>query len=223
MVLREGGAVRTARAEQPLLIRLTHWINVPVLLLMAMSGLQILAAFPRLGARGEPYGWYLFDGKKPLAWMTTGEWLAGARHIHFALAWFLVVNGVVYLAYFIASGEWHRRAFLPRRDARNAMEMALYYARIRRTPPAQDLYNGLQRLAYTSAIVLGILEVLSGFAIWKPVQLSFLAALFGGYDGARAVHLLGLVALVLFTVGHLALVALHPRELASIFTGGRRR
>jgi thiosulfate reductase cytochrome b subunit len=211
------------RAEQPLPIRLTHWINVPVLLVMAMSGLQILAAFPRLGPKGEPYGWYLFDGKRPLAWMTTGEWLAGARHIHFALAWFLVANGLVYLTYAIASGEWRRRAFLPGRDARNAIQMALYYARIRRTAPEQDLYNGLQRLAYTSAIALGVIEVLSGFAIWKPVQLSLLAALFGGYDGARAVHLLGLVALALFTVGHIALVALHPRELASIFTGGKRR
>ena len=240
MVAREGGAVpeETAlpatgedrrpehwrpRAEQPLAIRLTHWINVPVLLVMAMSGLQILAAFPRLGPKGEPYGWYLFDGKRPPAWMTTGEWLAGARHIHFGLGWFLVANGLVYLAYAIGSGEWRRRAFLPGRDARNAMEMALYYARIRRTAPKQDLYNGLQRLAYTSAIALGVIEVLSGFAIWKPVQLSVLAALFGGYDGARAVHLLGLVALALFTVGHIVLVALHPRELASIFTGGKRR
>jgi len=211
------------RAEQPLAIRLTHWINVPVLLVMAMSGLQILAAFPRLGPKGAPYGWYLFDGKRPPAWMTTGEWLAGARHIHFGLGWFLVANGLVYLAYAIGSGEWRRRAFLPGRDARNAMEMALYYARIRRTAPKQDLYNGLQRLAYTSAIALGVIEVLSGFAIWKPVQLSLLAALFGGYDGARAVHLLGLVALALFTVGHIVLVALHPRELASIFTGGKRR
>ena len=223
MVAREGGAVpeETAlpatgedrrpehwrpRAEQPLAIRLTHWINVPVLLVMAMSGLQILAAFPRLGPKGAPYGWYLFDGKRPPAWMTTGEWLAGARHIHFGLGWFLVANGLVYLAYAIGSGEWRRRAFLPGRDARNAMEMALYYARIRRTAPKQDLYNGLQRLAYTSAIALGVIEVLSGFAIWKPVQLSVLAALFGGYDGARAVHLLGLVALALFTVGHIALV-----------------
>jgi len=194
-----------------------------VLLVMAMSGLQILAAFPRLGPKGAPYGWYLFDGKRPPAWMTTGEWLAGARHIHFGLGWFLVANGLVYLAYAIGSGEWRRRAFLPGRDARNAMEMALYYARIRRTAPKQDLYNGLQRLAYTSAIALGVIEVLSGFAIWKPVQLSLLAALFGGYDGARAVHLLGLVALALFTVGHIVLVALHPRELASIFTGGKRR
>ena len=240
MVAREGGAVpeETAlpatgedrrpehwrpRAEQPLAIRLTHWINVPVLLVMAMSGLQILAAFPRLGPKGAPYGWYLFDGKRPPAWMTTGEWLAGARHIHFGLGWFLVANGLVYLAYAIGSGEGRRRAFLPGRDARNAMEMALYYARIRRTAPKQDLYNGLQRLAYTSAIALGVIEVLSGFAIWKPVQLSLLAALFGGYDGARAVHLLGLVALALFTVGHIVLVALHPRELASIFTGGKRR
>jgi thiosulfate reductase cytochrome b subunit len=215
-------AMNKPRPAQPLLIRLTHFLNVPLLVFMAMSGLQILAAFPRLGPRGEPYGWYPFDGKRPLPWMTAGEWLAGARHLHFALAWFLIGNGVVYLAYVIASGEWRRRAFHFRRDARSAMRMALYYARLRREPPEQDLYNGLQRLAYTSAIVLGVVEVLSGLAIWKPVQLSSLAALFGGYDGARAVHLLGLAGLVLFTAGHVVLVLLHPRELASIVTGGKR-
>jgi thiosulfate reductase cytochrome b subunit len=219
---REGLGHRRARLEQPLAIRLTHWINVPILLFLAMSGLQILAAFPRLGPRGEPYAWYPFDGKRPLSWMRSGDWLAGARHIHFALAWFLVFNGIVYVAYLVGSGEWRRRTFRFRRDARNAMRMALYYARIRPTPPEQDLYNGLQRLAYTSAIVLGIVEVLSGLAIWKPVQLSALAWVFGGYDGARAVHLLGLAALVLFTAGHIVLVALHPRQLASIVTGGKR-
>ena len=112
--------------------------------------------------------------------------------------------------------------FLFRRDARNALQTSLHYLRIRRELPEQGLYNGLQRLAYTSAILLGAVEVLSGLAIWKPVQLSALARLFGGYDAARAVHLLGLVALALFTLGHLVLVLLHPRQLASIFTGGKR-
>src|SRR5437868_4708385 len=82
--------------------------------------------------------------------------------------------------------------------------------------PAQGFYNGLQRLAYTAAILLGAIEVLSGLAIWKPVQLGGLAALFGGYDGARAVHLLGLCALGLFTVGHLVMVLAHPRAIVEM-------
>ena len=120
------------------------------------------------------------------------------------------------------TGEWQRRAFHPRRDALSALQTAAHYLRLRKSAPEQGLYNGLQRLSYTLAIVLGAVEVLSGLALYKPVQLSALAALFGGYEGARAIHLLGLAALVAFAVAHVVLVLLHPRALASIFTGGRR-
>src|SRR5438105_15709535 len=150
------------RAEQPLPIRLAHWINVPLLVVMAGSGLQILAAFPEMGPKGAPYGWYPFHGTPPPRWMTAGGWLAGGRHLHFALAWFLLLNALVYVGYLVASAEWRRRVFLFRRDARNALQTGLHYLRIRREPPEQGLYNGLQRLAYTSAILLGVIEVLSG-------------------------------------------------------------
>jgi len=100
--------------------------------------------------------------------------------------------------------------------------MKAYYLRIRRTPPAVDFYNGLQRLAYTSAIGLGLAEVLSGLAIYDPVQLRWLAVLFGGCDGTSAVHLLGLAGLALFAVTHIVLVALHPRALVKTVTGGKR-
>jgi thiosulfate reductase cytochrome b subunit len=209
------------RLQQPLLIRVTHWLNVPLLVIIAGSGLTILNSFPDMGPKGSPYFWYP-HGKPAPELLTIGGWLAGARHIHFGVAWFLALNGLIYVVYLIASGEWRRRWFQVRRDAGNALQTALYYVRIRKLPPEQGLYNGLQRFAYTSAIVLAVLEVLSGLALYKPVQLSLLAALFGGYDGARAIHLLCLIALGLFTLGHLTLVALHPRELLTIFTGGKR-
>jgi len=211
----------SARAEQPLVVRLTHWTNVPLLAVMAASGLQILAAFPGMGPKGAPAGWYPLQGWTPPAWMRAGDWLAGARHLHFGLAWVFVANALVYLVWLVATGEWRRRAFLPRRDARNALQTAGYYLRLRKSPPEQGLYNGLQRLSYTFAIVLGAAEVFSGLALYKPVQLSVLTALFGGYEGARAFHLLGLAALLAFTVAHVVLVLFHPRALASIFTGGR--
>ncbi|TMA26652.1 MAG: thiosulfate reductase [Deltaproteobacteria bacterium] len=216
--------MQTARAvpEQPLAVRLTHWLNVPLLLLMAASGLEILAAFPQMGPQGEPASWYPLQEWVPPSWLRAGGWLAGARHIHFALGWFLVANGLVYLIWMAASGEWRRRAFLPRRDSMNALQTMAYYLRVRKIAPEQGLYNGLQRLSYTAVIFLAVIEVLSGLALYKPVQLSALAALFGGYDGARAIHLLGLAALAGFTVGHIAMVLLHPRALLSIFTGGSR-
>jgi thiosulfate reductase cytochrome b subunit len=151
-----------------------------------------------------------------------GGWLAGARHLHFAFAWLFLVNALVYVGYEAFSGEWRRRVFEPRRDARNALQVSLHYLRIRPAPPQPELYNGLQRLAYTVAIALGLVLLLSGLAIWKPVQLPFLGWLFGGYDGARAAHFIGLVALALFTVGHVVMVAAHPRSFVTMVTGGRR-
>ena len=210
------------RRAQPWLIRLTHWLNVPLLLLIAGSGLQIFAAYPALGPRGALYGWYPWDGIPPPTWARFGGWLAGARHWHFALGWFLVLSGIAYLSYMAARGEWRRRGFRPHRDTRNAILMLLYYLRLRRIAPPIDFYNGLQRLAYSSIMVIALAEVLSGLAIYKPVQLWWLGSLFGGYDGARAVHLLGLGLLALFTAIHLVMVALHPRAILTMLTGGKR-
>ena len=213
---------RRGRKAQPWLIRVTHWVNVPVLVVMAMSGLQIFVAYPYLGPHGEPYAWWPLQGWVPPVWMRLGSWLAGARHMHFAFAWVLGLNGLLYLLYFAARGEWRRRLFLPRRDAVHALQTARFYARLGKEPTSAGLYNGLQRLGYTAAIALALVEVLSGLAMWKPVQLRALAALFGGYDGARAVHLLGLLALAGFVVGHVLMVALHPRTLLDMITGGKR-
>ena len=210
------------RRAQPWLIRLTHWLNVPLLLLMAGSGLQIFAAYPALGPRGALYGWYPWDGLPPPTWAQFGGWLAGGRHWHFALGWFLALNGIVYLSYMAARGEWRRRSFRPHRDTRNALLMLVYYLRLRRAAPPIDFYNGLQRLAYSSIMVIALAEVLSGLAIYKPVQLWWLGRLFGGYDGARAVHLIGLGLLALFTAMHLVMVALHPRAILTMLTGGKR-
>jgi len=216
------------RTPQPLLIRLTHWINVPTLAVMAMSGLQIFLAYPYFGPRGD--AWELpFDIPEAI---TAGRWLGGARHLHFAFAWVLVINAIAYLAYLIASGEYKRRLFWPPRDAKNALRQQLFYvkafaAKLRRKPaPVEEhhgFYNGLQRAAYTGALGLGILEVLSGLALWKPVSLHRLCWCLGGYDGARFIHFAVLVALMLFLVGHIAMVALHPKSLAEMVTGGTPR
>ncbi len=127
-----------------------------------------------------------------------------------------------FLAYLLASGEWQRRLFLPSRDTWNAIDQFAYYVRFRSTPPPTDFYNGLQRLAYSSAILFGFILVLSGLAIYKPVQLHWLTLLFGGYDSARVVHLGVLCALALFVASHLVLVAIHPRAILDMITGGKR-
>ena len=133
-----------------------------------------------------------------------------------------MLNGLFYLSYFVLSGEWRRRMFRPWRDANGAVAQFLYYLRMRRTPPPKDFYNGLQRFAYTSVIIFGLVMVLSGLAIYKPVQLHFLTLLFGGYDGARVVHLAGLCLFTMFLAAHLVLVSAHPREILNMITGGPR-
>ena len=175
--------------KQPLVIRITHWVNVPVLAVMAMSGLQILRAYPYFGPQGECWTWVPLQGWDSPEWMRAGSWLAGARHLHFLFAWLFVINACAYVAYVI----WKRRWFP---------------------------YKRLQRIAYTGAFALAVLEVLSGFAIWKPVQLSWLAAMFGGYDGARVVHFLALILLMLFVVGHVIMAAIHPKAIVEMVTGG---
>jgi thiosulfate reductase cytochrome b subunit len=213
---------RKGRRAQPAAIRLAHWINIPLLVIMAGSGLQIFAAYPAVGPRGAQYGWYPFQGDAPPSWLRFGGWLAGARHWHFAIAWFLILNGVIYLIYMIASGEWRRRVFIPTRDTSNALAMFGYYLRVRSTPPPEDFYNGLQRLAYSSAILFGAVVVLSGLAIYKPVQLHWITAAFGGYDVARVVHLSCLVLLASFPAMHLVLVVLHQRTIVTMVSGGPR-
>ena len=211
------------RKTQPLLVRLTHWLNVPVLVLMAMSGLEILAAYPSLGPRGRLFRWYAFNGHAPPSFTRYGGWLAGARQLHFTFAWLFVANGLAYLIYLLASGQWRDRWFLPWRDSKNAVHTAAYYMRLRKTAPEQGLYNGLQRLGYMSASLLALVSALSGLAIYKPVQLWPLCRLFGGYDAARAVHLLSLGSLALFTLGHLLMVAIHYKRFAEMITGGPPR
>jgi thiosulfate reductase cytochrome b subunit len=211
------------RPAQPALIRLTHWANLVLLVVMAGSGLRILVAHPYLGERGAEYAWYPLQGVAPPAALTVGGWLAGARHWHFAFAWLFVANALVYLVYVLASGEWRERLFFPRRDAANALATLLHDLRLRRDLPApRGLYNGMQRLSYTAVLAASPLLVLSGLAMYKPVQLPRLTALLGGYDAARAIHLLVLAALGLFTLVHVAQVARHPRTLVDMTLGGRR-
>jgi thiosulfate reductase cytochrome b subunit len=213
---------KRGRREQPWPIRLTHWAAVVAIVAMAGSGLQIWMAYPFLGPRGAHYFWFPLQGLMPDPAFRLGDWLAGARHLHFAFAWLFVLNGLVYVGYFFLSGEWRRRVFEPQRDAKNAIATALHYLRVRAAPEQKELYNGLQRLAYTVAVGLGFVLLLSGLAVWKPVQLGFLAWCFGGYDGARAVHFLALLALAAFAVGHVVMVAAHPRSFVAMITGGRR-
>jgi thiosulfate reductase cytochrome b subunit len=203
------------------LVRLAHWLNAIVLLGMIASGLQIYMAFRHFGPRGEPYP-NPFDSAALPEWSRLGGWLAGGLNWHFALAWPFVITGLVYLGFLAWSGEWRSLLFRPR-DLGPAIQMQLYYLRLRSTHPPQGKHNALQKGAYTFIVVLGALSVLTGFAIYKPVQLAWLTALFGGYELARYWHFWTVWIFVGFTLLHVALVFLvDPASLRGMITGWYR-
>jgi len=193
-----------ARLIHPLWVRITHWINALAMIVMVMSGWQIYDASP------------LFAFVFPET-VTLGGWLAGALLWHFAAMWVLTINGLVYLTFGFVTGRF-RRKLLPIRpaeivaDIRDAFAFRLSYDDL-------SVYNAVQRLLYSGVILAGIVTVLSGLSIWKPVQLQALISLFWGYDAARYVHFFAMTAIVGFLIVHVVLAVIVPKSLRAIIIG----
>jgi thiosulfate reductase cytochrome b subunit len=188
----------------PLWVRITHWVNVVAMIMMIGSGWQIYNASP------------LFDFTFPRS-ITLGEWLAGALLWHFAAMWLLVVNGLVYITLGIATGRF-RRKFFPIRPMQVATD---FLAALRGRLSHDDLsvYNAVQKLLYLGVILAGVVIVLSGISIWKPVQYQELTTLFGGYDTARYVHFFAMSTIVAFLIVHIVLAIIVPKSLRAMITG----
>ncbi len=203
-------------------VRLTHWVNVVALTLMVASGLRIFNAYPAFAPRGGTFCCYPFVGHAIPAWLTFGGWLAGARHWHFAMMWVLVANGLLYLGFVFLHGEW--RELAPRRgDPRDVWEMVRFYLFVRKDHPRQGKHNALQKYAYMALPILAVAAVITGIAIWKPVQLGWLTRLLGGYVWARYWHFLAMLGLVALTLGHIFMVfSVDPYSIPAMITGRYR-
>jgi thiosulfate reductase cytochrome b subunit len=204
-------------------VRLAHWLNAVFLVGMIASGLQIYNAYAHFGLRDQPLALpNPLDGHPIPHWARLGGWLAGGLNWHFALAWPFVITGLIYLGFLAFSGEWRSLLFRPR-DLGPAVQMQLYYLRLRKEHPPQGKHNALQKAAYTFIVALGVLATLTGFAIYKPVQLAWLTTLFGGYELTRYWHFLAVWLFVGFTMLHVALVFLvDPASLRGMITGWYR-
>src|ERR1700760_4503586 len=189
---------------QPAWVRAMHWANAVAMILMIMSGWQIYNASPLFG--------FTFPRS-----ITLGGWLGGALLWHFAAMWLLMVNGLIYLGTGFATGRF-RRKLLPISPAGvvSDVKAALTF---RLAHDDLSKYNYVQKLLYAGIIVVGVVIVLSGLSIWKPVQLSWLVALFGGYDWARYVHFFCMLAIVLFLIVHVVLALLVPKSLRAMIIG----
>ena len=204
------------------IVRLTHWAAFVLLAGMVASGLQIYEAYARFGNRGGRLLPNPFTDAEFPEWSRLGGWLAGGLNWHFALMWPLVTVGIAYAGYLAASGEWRALLFRPR-DVRGASAMALYYLRLRRDHPPQGKHNPLQKLAYSSIVLLGGLAVLTGVSIYKPLQFAWLTALLGGFQAARYWHFWTVWIFVSFTVVHVILVfTVDPASFRAMITGWYR-
>lgn len=202
------------------IVRITHWVSAIALFVMAGSGLRIFNASPAFAPKGGHFAWWPWEGTPAPANLTFGGWLGGARHWHFAMMWLLVANAVVYLGYLWFRGEWRELAPL-RGSVHDAIEMAKFYLGLNKRHPHQGKHNALQKYAYSTMIVLGVVSVISGIAIWKPLSLGWLAAAMGGYHLARWWHFAAMLGLGLLVVVHVVMVfAVDPYSLRAMTSGG---
>jgi thiosulfate reductase cytochrome b subunit len=196
--------------KHPLAIRWFHWLNFPLLAMMVWSGILIYWANDtyRLGwgditlLRFFPQGFYEAVGvvQRGADGQLHGR-LAEGMAWHFLFMWFFAVNGALYFLYTLVSGQW--RHLLPnRRSLAEAWQVLLHDLRLSKQAPPPSKYNGAQRIAYTVVVIMGLGSMLTGLAIYKPVQLAWLTAVFGGYQFARVLHFALTIGYVLFFLIH---------------------
>ncbi|MBC7554502.1 MAG: cytochrome b/b6 domain-containing protein [Taibaiella sp.] len=193
--------------KHPLAIRWFHWVNFPVLLVMVWSGLLIYWA-------NDVYkiGWgdttlVKFFPKSFYQALNVPFKLSQGMAFHFLFMWLFFINGLLYVLYTFFSGEW--RLLIPEKKSfKEAWQVVLHDLHLKRGLPPQEKYNAAQRVAYSAIIVMGLGSLLTGLAIYKPVQFSFICAICGGYEFARILHFSLTIGYVLFFLLHIVQVAL---------------
>ena len=210
-IVADGMAARSGRPGRrlhPWPVRIMHGTNAVAMLVMITSGWGIYDDDVLIGGLHFNHA------------LRLGGWAAESLQWHFAGMWLLVLNGLAYLGYGLATGRLRERLLPIRlRELVQTVRDTLHFH-----VAHEDLttYNAVQKLLYIVVIVAGILQVVTGLAIWKPIQFSGLVSVFGGFQGARTVHFLGMAVIVGFLVVHVALSLLVPRTLLAMLTGGPR-
>ncbi|GAB3960717.1 cytochrome b/b6 domain-containing protein [Spirosoma harenae] len=191
--------------KHPLAIRWFHWINFPVLFVMIWSGLLIYWAYDPYKIQIGDYTLVSFFPDGFYKALGVPRRLAEGMAWHFVFQWLFILNGILYVGYTFVSGEW--RHLVPNRHSfREAIQVTLYDLKLRKTQPPFIKYNGAQKIAYFSIMLMGIGSVLTGYAIYKPTQFYWLTALVGGYKTARLIHFILTLGYVAFFVIHIAQV-----------------
>jgi thiosulfate reductase cytochrome b subunit len=193
--------------KHPLAIRWFHWINFPVLTIMIWSGMLIYWANDvyRLGWGNKIVLKFFPDSFYNALHIPFR--LAEGMSLHFVFMWLFAINGLTYVLYLIFSGEW--KLIVPNKNSlKESWQVILHDLHIRKTVPPQKKYNAAQRIAYTIVIFMGLGSLLTGLAIFKPVQFHNLLFWLGGYEWARIEHFTLTILFTLFFIVHIVQVAI---------------
>ena len=193
--------------KHPLAIRWLHWINFPILAIMVWSGLLIYWANDvyKLGWGDKTVLKFFPDSFNKA--LNVPFRLAEGMSLHFVFMWLFTINGIIYFFYLLFSKEW-KLIFPNKRSLKEAWLVLLHDLRIKKGLPPQKKYNAAQRIAYTGVIIMGFMMLLTGLAIYKPVQLYWLCAMLGGYEWARAEHFIITILFSIFFLVHILQVIL---------------
>ena len=215
----EVAHVKRLERKHPAAIRWFHWINFPLLAIMIWSGLLIYWANDvyRIGLGRFTLFQFFPDAFYNI--FHIDHRLAEGMAWHFLFVWLFALNGIAYVIYTIASGEW--RYLVPNRNSlREAIQVTLYDLHLSKTQPPRRKFNGAQQFAYSAIILMGGGSLVTGLAIWKSVQFGWLTAVLGGYRAARVEHFLLTLGYVLFFLIHIAqVIRAGWNNLRSMITG----
>ncbi|HMG83182.1 MAG TPA: cytochrome b/b6 domain-containing protein [Ferruginibacter sp.] len=193
--------------KHPLAIRWFHWINFPVLTIMIWSGMLIYWAndIYRLGWGNKTILKFFPDSFYKALHIPYR--LAEGMSLHFVFMWVFAINGLLYVLYLIISGEW--KLIVPNKNSlKESWQVILHDLHIKKTAPPQKKYNAAQRIVYTIVIVMGFGSLVTGLAIFKPVQFHRTLAILGGYEWARIEHFTLTILFTLFFVVHIVQVVI---------------
>jgi Ni/Fe-hydrogenase b-type cytochrome subunit len=205
-----------ARLEHPAIVRLCHWTLALALAVLIGSGLEVFAAFPSFGEKIPPSSLFV-----PPSLVRIGGWLGGALQWHLTFAWLLTAAMLIYFGYQVLSRSGGQVWFVTK-DVPGVWPMVQHYFLFGPRPIVTETYNPLQKLAYSLALLLIAVSLITGFALYKPVQLSWLVDGLGGFRLTRIWHFAAMCGLLAFIPGHLVMVALHGwKNFAGMWTGGK--
>ena len=206
-----GGRVDTYR--HPPLVRISHWLNVIAVVVLVMSGLNILMAHPHLDWGTQTrFGNYWLSIPAVPNWLMIpqGRNLAEGRHWHFFFAWVFVINGLIYLAYGFLSKRFGRRLWPTVEELKGFWPSVKEHARFHF--PKDDearTYNVIQKLTYVTMILVILpMMLITGLSMSPGFNAvgGFLLDIMGGRQSARTLHFISGGLIVGFIVIHVGLV-----------------